>query len=868
MFTAESFAFFKLENGGSAREMTEPTVRKRLRYRWHQHLRLVVVVGFFCLQLGSTAGFQQQQVVAQSPKPKRRQPAASAAPAPSSNNQSITRRRDFPFSDTTLESTKRDIATESSTNNDNDISVLNHHDELPDNSKLLGTLVLLTVPLSWGTYSPVVRYLYAIEPPVPGFVFSACYYAVAAITTTSLAQLQQRRRLDSTMEQDETLLLDEYSQQSISKYPAIQGGIELGSYLFVANCLQVVGLQTVQAERAGFLVQLTTVMVPLTEALLAGSLSKVPTRTWVACTVAFLGLCIMGLDDKDNTVLFDHPGDALWGAVTSFSQGDGLILGAAVLYTLHVVRLGIYARQTTPMKLAASKATTETVQSIGLIAVLVGWSTISESGKDKSNSLMSFAASTGQEISNFFVSFSHGLANGSLPTSALAAAMGAIFWTGWVTCAYTIWAQSYGQSKVSPTNANLIYTFQPIFTAFFAYLLLGETMGPAGFIGGALIASAVYAVAEKGTILIGRSSSASHFSKNFETASAGNAEHTFYGIELSNNVFEAPSLGLFALILIVLAIVFQPKQYKKSRSMCLSFWIAILAVALAAPQTTLVPLLTTIIYTRTSYPYFVVIPHCIVSAATYRAKHGNNVHYLQSLILSFLLYGFGGSIVSDVLMGLPATALSHPRIVPCYLLGWSLVWFCPCDLVYQSYIHPRSALGFVLKGMEAIDAVTTPMGRVSRSARELGNKTTAPIVAGLLAGLGGGGVRHLAGEPSSSMAALESAFWKTLSYSTLWWWLAVHQCNSNEKTFLHYDLEWNHCGSYNGADLLRVMIVSSHTIWVLLVEMNLVRGHPFVWFCRKVMVEEGPSKLALVLKLGPTAGTVDDKESEQSKKRD
>ena len=39
---------------------------------------------------------------------------------------------------------------------------------------LLGILVLLTVPLSWGTYAPVVRYLYAIQPPVPGFVFSSC----------------------------------------------------------------------------------------------------------------------------------------------------------------------------------------------------------------------------------------------------------------------------------------------------------------------------------------------------------------------------------------------------------------------------------------------------------------------------------------------------------------------------------------------------------------------------------------------------------------------------------------------------------------------------------------------------------------------
>lgn len=49
--------------------------------------------------------------------------------------------------------------------------------------------------------------------------------------------------------------------------------------------------------------------------------------------------------------------------------------------------------------------------------------------------------------------------------------------------------------KNSPTNANLIYTFQPIFTALFAWVLLGETMGPAGILGGSIIAASVYIVA-------------------------------------------------------------------------------------------------------------------------------------------------------------------------------------------------------------------------------------------------------------------------------------------------------------------------------------------------------------------------------------
>jgi len=42
-----------------------------------------------------------------------------------------------------------------------------------NSERTLGILVLLTVPLAWGTYSPVVKYMYdKMNPSMPGFVFS------------------------------------------------------------------------------------------------------------------------------------------------------------------------------------------------------------------------------------------------------------------------------------------------------------------------------------------------------------------------------------------------------------------------------------------------------------------------------------------------------------------------------------------------------------------------------------------------------------------------------------------------------------------------------------------------------------------------
>lgn len=365
-----------------------------------------------------------------------------------------------------------------------------------DQATLLGTFILLTVPLTWGTYVPVVRYLYKIDPPVPGFVFSACYYLLAAVTTSFLSRRSKPPSIASTeFNENAGIPNDEFSMQSIIPF---QGGIELGLYLFLANCLQVIGLQTVESDRAGFLVQLTTVMVPICEGIFAGSIFRIPARTWGACGMAFLGLCIMGLDGKVDTIL-NNSEESLLRAAFNLSQGDLLILGAAVLYTLHVVRLGTYARQTTPMKLAASKATTESILSFALIIYLMGLFLLQDTYQildvTEDGGLLSFSVNTGREIIFFFSSFTSGLRDGNIPMSILLPAFGSVLWTGWITCAYTIWAQSFGQSKVSPTSANLIYTFQPIFTAMFAYVLLGEKMGSVGFLGGSIIATAVYIVA-------------------------------------------------------------------------------------------------------------------------------------------------------------------------------------------------------------------------------------------------------------------------------------------------------------------------------------------------------------------------------------
>ena len=382
----------------------------------------------------------------------------------------------------------------------------------------------------------------------------------------------------------------------------------------------------------------------------------------------------------------------------------------------------------------------------------------------------------------------------------------------------------------------------------------------------------------------GRSSTASHFASNFFNITAGEAEDEFYGIKLSNDITVAPPHELLGVMLLILAVLVKPYIgfLNNRKDVSISFWIAAICVTYTLRQWTILPMFTSIIYTRTTYPYLVVIPHCIVANAAYRtervaatqmkqiknnkdgaATKQHDLHYLSSFILGFFCYGFGGSIVSDVLMGLPATALGHPRIIPCHVLGWVLVWFTPYDLLYKMYTNKNSGVYHFLTIWEAIDTVTTPMGRVSRSARELKNKITAPIIAGLLAGTGGATLRYAdriivqGGDPTlmkSSRNAFEIGFWKTLYYATLWWYLVVYRCNYGDILNIgggdEIDKQYQHCREHNGSDLSRVVIVGLHVLWGILCEAGWASSHPVIWLVKKFVKYVG-KPIAKSLHLGP-----------------
>jgi drug/metabolite transporter (DMT)-like permease len=345
----------------------------------------------------------------------------------------------------------------------------------PNGSIERGYLVLLSVPLAWGTFEPAVRYVYDVAPEVPTLVFSVAYYAVAVAGLVLLPLLLREEKAPPPGAA--TPPMDHVS---------LRGGIELGTYLFLGNACQVFGLRTTPSDRAAFLLQLTTIFVPLTQALLSGRFSTISGRVWSASLLALAGVAVISLDGGAAAA------SSLSLEGMAFSSGDLLILAGAVLYTFHCIRLEVYAKTTSAARLALTKASTEMTLSILAAVGLVFYSELAPASDAGDFSILAGGAAAGDAIKSFVLGFAEQVQTEG--GTALLGAGVATTWIGLVTVAYTIYAQSFGQRYIPAATANLIYTTQPLYTAFFAWLLLGETLGPLGYAGGVIILLAVLLV--------------------------------------------------------------------------------------------------------------------------------------------------------------------------------------------------------------------------------------------------------------------------------------------------------------------------------------------------------------------------------------
>lgn len=226
------------------------------------------------------------------------------------------------------------------------------------------------------------------------------------------------------------------------QFASIKPGVFLGILLFLGFFLQTNGLKITTATKSGFITGSLVVMIPLFQTIFE---KRLPTKgAQIGTVLVFIGLLFLSSSGSSLKEFITDLG-------TNFNMGDWLTLVCAVFFALHVVFIDIISPKYKFLDLLI----------LQLLTV----------------SLLSFIFSgifqfTDIEKMQFEITFDS--IRGILYTSLLATLIN-----------FSI--QTKYQKVVSPTKAGIIYSFEPIFAALFAFFILSEKITNFGFIGSALI---------------------------------------------------------------------------------------------------------------------------------------------------------------------------------------------------------------------------------------------------------------------------------------------------------------------------------------------------------------------------------------------
>ena len=213
----------------------------------------------------------------------------------------------------------------------------------------------------------------------------------------------------------------------------LRHAIVLGGLYGVAQILQTAGLAHTPASISGFITGIYVVATPLFAAWLLHT--RIGAMTWAAVGLAVVGLGVLTLGDVS--------------AGLGLGYGEALTLVSAMVYALHIVGLGAWSNARDALGMSI-------VQCI-VIAVLC-----------------SAAAAPG------------GIVLPDTTADWLSIAYMALF-----AGAAALLGQTWAQAHLPPTRAAIIMSMEPVFAAFFAVVLGGESLTSRMLLGGALVLAAM-----------------------------------------------------------------------------------------------------------------------------------------------------------------------------------------------------------------------------------------------------------------------------------------------------------------------------------------------------------------------------------------
>ncbi len=216
---------------------------------------------------------------------------------------------------------------------------------------------------------------------------------------------------------------------------AWRDGALLGAVALVSYVAQAYGLEHISANRSAFLTSLNVLMVPGLGLALGARLTP---QIFAAAVLACLGIGLLSWEGGGNAV------------------GDAATLLCAFAYALYVILLSRSAPRHDARALAATQIVLMAV--FGVLWLVLG---------------------------AFFDTRLATLAQRSLPI------LPTLLYLGLIATAAMLFLQALAQRSIPAEKAAVIYAMEPVFATLFAWLWLGESLGPRGAVGGALVVIAV-----------------------------------------------------------------------------------------------------------------------------------------------------------------------------------------------------------------------------------------------------------------------------------------------------------------------------------------------------------------------------------------
>lgn len=211
-------------------------------------------------------------------------------------------------------------------------------------------------------------------------------------------------------------------------------GLVMSVFLTAGYISQTLGLARTTASNTGFITGLFVVLTPIFGALLLGQ--RAGKAAWIAAAISCAGLFLLSGAGKEVNLI-----------------GDGLVVLTACSFALHI--------------LSTDKAVGR-YDIRALLAVQLG-----------ACGLFCFASAA---------------VTGDLAIPRTTTVWSALMVTSLIATALGFFVQTYAQTHASPARIALILASEPAFAGLFAWLLNGETLNGAGWVGAGLIMAAICGV--------------------------------------------------------------------------------------------------------------------------------------------------------------------------------------------------------------------------------------------------------------------------------------------------------------------------------------------------------------------------------------